>query len=36
VDLAAAIGAMRATGAADVQALGVRLKPMLRALMRSR
>jgi four helix bundle protein len=36
VDLAAAIGAMRASDAADVQALGVRLKPILRALMRSR
>jgi four helix bundle protein len=36
MDLAAAIGAARTADAAAVQALGVRLKRMLRALMYSR
>ena len=36
MDLAAALGAVRAEDAAAVQALGARLKPMLRALMYSR
>lgn len=36
VDAAATIGAMRPEDAAQIQAVAVRLKPMLRALMHSR